>query len=281
MGDKFAALAALNFSIAARAYWVGLKALDLGVDATDAALSQPRTEAARREMRVTLAAIERLAARMDLTWQTIPLDRQLQTQVGMLIDTMYYASPEAVQGYGFLKPAATDYLSAWRQPVMMVMETLEEAVEGRGTEAEPLVPEMPAVGDLGADALSKDQRSALNGFVNAFAADLLLAEARSLATLPPGHPTIVSPYSELDLARILAGTHALEACLNALTSAFALGAFQCATVATIVQRAVYHARDCLRQVSGAASALGDRRTPAFAKLSIAAGRDYLLALNLT
>lgn len=39
MGNMSAALTALNLSIAARAYWVGLKALDLGVDAADAPLS--------------------------------------------------------------------------------------------------------------------------------------------------------------------------------------------------------------------------------------------------
>ncbi len=272
-------LAELNLSIAARAYWVGLKALDLGADADDAMLSQGKTEAARREMRLALTAIERLVAEMGLEWQPIPADRQLRTQVGLLRDALHYASPKALRGFGDLKPATADYLTAWRLSVSMVIETLAEAVEG--AEVALREPWTPDIGGLDANALNRHQRPALNGFANAFAAELLLVEAQGLAARPPTHPTIASPYTDPDLARILAITRALGAHLDRLASAFALSVPRRATAATIVQRSMHHARDCLNQLSDEASALGNARASVFAGLSVSAGLNLMLALNLT
>lgn len=280
MGNMSAALAALNLSIAARAYWVGLKALDLGVDAADAPLSGRKAAIARQEMKLALAAIERLVVATGLAWQPIPVDRLLRTQVGLLRDALHYASPEVLQGFGALKPATVDFLSAWRQSVIMVIEALARAVEGKAVEMETIALWSPAIGDLDTDALTRYQRPALNGFANVFAADLLLVEAQGRAALPPGHPTIASPYDGGEMARMLAVARVLEARLDMLTSAFALKVSRGVTAAIVVQRSLRHAQDCLNQLSDEASIVGDARAPAFADLSVSAGQNYILALNL-
>lgn len=275
------ALAELNLSIAARAYWVGLKALDLGVDAADAPIAGRKVEIARQEMKLALAAIERLVMETGLAWQSIPVDRFLRTQVGLLRDALHYASPEVLRGFGALQPATADYLSTWRPSVIVVIQALARAVEGQAVEMETIELWAPAIGDLDTNALTRYQRPALNGFANAFAADLLLAEAQGRAALPPAHPTISSPYDEQEMARIFAVACVLEARLDTMTSAFALSAPRGVTAAFIVQRSMRHAQDCLNQVSDEASALGDARASAFAGLSVSAGRHLMLALNLT
>ena len=281
MTNMLAALTALNLSIAARAYWIGLQALDLGPAAANAPAFQSKTETARREMRLALTAIERLVAEMGLEWQPIPADRQLRTQVGLLRDALHHASPEALRGFGDLKPATADYLSIWTQSVTMAIETLAEAVEGTVAEVALRESWTPDIGGLDANALNRCQRPALHGFASAFAAELLLAEAQGQAALPPGHPTISSPYDGQEMARILAVACTLEAWLGALTSAFTLSVPRCASTATIVHRSMHDALECLRQLSSAASVLGDTRASALAGLSVTTSHNLMLALNLT
>jgi len=280
MGDISATTVVLNLSIAARAYWIGLKALYLGANAVAAPISRSKTEAARREMKLALAAIEHLAAEMGLEWQSLPVDRQLRTQVGLLQDALYYASPEALRGFGSLKPATADGVLAWRRSAMTVIETLANAVEGKQTQMESLDLEMSAVGTLDTNALNRYQRSALDSFANAFAIDLLLLKAQSLAVLPPGHPTMSSPYDKQEMEQILAVASALEARLDTLISAFALSTPLGTAAVTVVHRSMHDAQECLRQLSGEASVLGDARAPEFARLSVMTGRNLMLALNL-
>jgi hypothetical protein len=154
--DVLSALAELNLSITARAYWVGLNALDLEAGASDAPPSRPKTETARREMRLALTAIERLVAEMGLEWQPIPADRQLRTQVGLLRDALHHASPKALQGFGNLKPATADCLSIWTQSVTMAIETLTEAVEGTVAAVALRESWTPDIGGLDANALTVD-----------------------------------------------------------------------------------------------------------------------------
>jgi len=281
MGDLLAARAALNLSIAARAYWVALQALNIGAAAPDAPIARHKAEVAHQEMDQARAAIERLMADIGLAWQIIPVDRLLRTQVGLLRDALYYASPEALQGFGALQPATADFLASWREVVLTVITALARAVEGESTTVETSAWAAAANGDLGADALSQYQRPALNGFAHAFAADLLLAEALSQAAWPPSHPTFTSPYDAPAVAQMLAITRILDGQLAAFVSALSLSTRRGAAAATIVQRSLRHAQDCLAQVSNEAGDLGDARAPMFAGLSVTAGHNLLLALNLT
>jgi hypothetical protein len=103
-------------------------------------------------MRLALTAIERLVAEMGLEWQPIPADRQLRTQVGLLRDALHHASPEALRGFGDLKPATADYLSIWTQSVTMAIETLAEAVEGTVAEVGLRESWTPDIGGLDANS---------------------------------------------------------------------------------------------------------------------------------
>jgi len=217
---------------------------------------------------------------MDLTWQAIPVARLLRTQVDLLRDGLHHVRPDTVRGFGSLKRGPADYLTAWRQSAMKVLEKLEEAIDSGTMGAEVAEVWAPAVDAPPVNTLSLFQRQALGGFVSAFAADLQMAWAQAASALPPGHPTILSSYAEQDLRRLLAIAHELEGLLDALVSAFDLHAPARPSSATVIQLLMQHARDCLSLVGHEASSRGDPQAPVFVWLGITGGRNLALALNL-
>ncbi len=276
--DHATNLAALNLSIAARSYWVGLQALDLGAHTTDNPIAPQKAESARRELESALAAIEKLTATAGLEWQTIPIDRLLRTQVGRLRDSLYYASPAALGGFGTVDLLAADYLSAWSQAANPMIDVLADAVEGR--RGKTTVPGTRAGAGRDTPKLSAHQRPALTGFARAFGSHLLLFRARGQAALPPSHPTLASPYDRVALLEMLEGASSLQAHLHTLTSAFAINVPLGATAAALVQRSMHDALECLGQLARLAGAQNGDWTVSCARLCVLAAQHQTLALNL-
>jgi len=270
-------LAALNLSIAARSYWVGLQALDLGAHTTDNPIAPRKAEFARHELESALAAIEELTATAGLDWQPVPIDRLLRTQVGRLRDSLYYASPAALEGFGTVDLLTADCLSEWSRSANPMIDVLEYAVEGRTGKA--YTPGEPAGAGCDTPELSVHQRPALTGFARAFASHLLF-RARGQAALPPSHPTIASPYDMAALLEMLEGASRLQAHLRALTAAFALNVPLGATAAALVQRSMHDALECLGQLTRLPGTQNDDWPVSCARLCVLAGQHQTLALNL-
>jgi hypothetical protein len=281
MSDIEANLSALNLSIAARAYRIGLRVLDLGESAAVSSTPDHRVEIVRHETTAILRVIEQQMVYLGMEWRNIPVDRQIRTQVGLLQDSLYYAGPEALKGFGELTPAATDYLVSWRRSTMAMLGDLANAVERTQMAAETAATRLAVDGSPLADTLNKYQCLALNAFAQPFAADLMLAEAQGLAALPPGHPTVVSPYTDREMEQIFTVLGVLGPGLNMLISAFALDVSWRRTSAVLVHRLAYQAEECLSQVSDRVSRAGDARASAFASLSLRARQGLTLTLNLT
>ena len=271
----------LHLSIAARAYYVAMKALEVGANVADSIRSEQQFQATRLATHLALVDMECLATEINLTWQPVPVDRQLRTQAGILRDALHHASPETLRGFGALKPEATGYLAIWRRSAVETVVALAQAIEGDATEG--TLPSDPSrTGNrAAADALNSYQRMALRGFAEAFASELLLVRAYTIAALPPGHPTITSPYSEQQIQGILAAVGALEMCVHALTSASVIAIPPSRAAAVIALHQMQQAKSCTDLAGQEANRLGDAHLRKLAELSIAAGRLQMLALNLT
>jgi hypothetical protein len=242
----------LDLSVAARAYSVALRVLGLIQERIE---SPPLREQAGTTGQVISTAafhLEGLIAQMGLGWHSVPTMRFLYAQLDLLHDTLEYARPEAIRGYGDLDDAIAVYLHRRYHLTTGMLDELAQLIDrqdaGSGGDEEGLIQTQRAGG-----LLTVNQRVAVRSCLLSLAKELLLLEAYALAAAPPPPPVFSSPYQATQISRILAQAQRLEAALETTGTGLAVPVPWAAASATILitytARAEESARRVLQEVS--------------------------------
>jgi hypothetical protein len=242
----------LDLSVAARAYLVALRLLRLMQERVGSPHFHEQSLATDQLLLMAHTHVEGLMAQMDLRWHSVPVARFLHAQLDLLHDTLEYARPEAVRGYGDLDAAVGAYLDRRYPLTGGMLDELAQLIERQNadsiSDAERLTEAQRAGGTLTAN-----QRIAVRSCLLSLARELLLLEAYALAAAPPTPSVFSSPYRTTQISRILAQAQRLEASLEVTGAGLAVAvpwtAASASILITCTARAEESAQRVLHEVS--------------------------------
>jgi hypothetical protein len=270
---------ALDLSVAARAYSVATRALELLRDRTSSLQFRERVQAAQDVVTTANCRVETLMARLDLHWQTAPVARFLRSQLDLLKDALEYARPEAIGEYGDLEATAGLHLDRRYRLTSILLGKLERVIERQVPdwdveEATPV--ETPsAIG-----ALTANQRTALRSCLLVLAKELVLLQSYALSATPPHPPAFTSAYCPAHIFQILSQVHEVEACLDVTGVTLAVAVPWPAAVAQLAVHYTARAEESAQQVLHMISQSANQHLQLAAAFYQSAHLAYRTSLNL-
>jgi hypothetical protein len=269
----------MDVSIAARAYAVAQGALHRFLGHTASPQDQSQPVIVSDIIGAAEVQLTELVNLLDVPWQGLPVTRFLHTQIDLLQDTLIYARPETIRGYGALEPAATAFLTTQCSRLAGLLYNLAQLIDKQAPDP---VPET-ADGDAGPAKvviLNTHQQAALRSYVQAFMQELLLLESYARLGGSPGAPTLTPAYSQAQVSQLLTQAHLIEQALTGLTETFKLPSPWPAATANLVIGYTARAEDSAQRVLHVVSQSGSSHLAKAAAFYRAAHAAYRAALNL-